>query len=180
MLDSTLISYINSKRTNKKAQPYEPCPNGLGDFVTANADEDETLSASVCFRDSRRCFSFCHGCHQQSLLGLWVHRQGSRGRQTTSSTVSLSQGFLEKSQPIQIPGTAGSAFKGTERPGQCPTLCHLWKIVENGVRTQWLEKGNCCNYVKKKSKTTQELRVDQLHFKAWGKNHRASPFRSHF
>lgn len=100
-----------------KIRPYEPGPNRMGDFVTAKADKHETLSASVCSRDSRHCFSFSLSCHQQSLLGLWVYRQGSGERQTTSNRVSLSQGFLGKSQPIQVPRTAGSAFKDTERPG---------------------------------------------------------------
>lgn len=29
-------------------------------------------------------------------------------------------------------------------------------------------------------KTTQEQQVDQLHFKVWERNHKASPFGSHF
>lgn len=99
------------------------------------------------FTDSGHCFSFCLHYHQWSLLGFWVNRKDSRGKQTTYSRISLSQGLLEKSQPTEVPRTVGSAFKVTERSGWYPTSPSPLKDCKNGVGTQWLEKGNWCNYI---------------------------------
>jgi len=119
--------------------------------VTANADEDEILSTSVCFRDSRQCIIFLPWLSPTNSSSLWVYRQGSRGRQTTSSRISLSQGFLEKSQHIQVSGTQAVHLRVLRDQDDVP-LYHLWTIEENGVGNQQLEKGNGCNYVQKKKK----------------------------